>query len=214
MIATDDYLNAWHEAADPRHPDSIDPSPPQMTFERPHGTIPTFALILNQPRRRAIQWKQTGYIGKRRLEWNLVGEIETTQATTFQLVLLVDRRLRIEKLSVMENDAERRVRRTESRGDPSRVVLFLSDKTQGKQIITLRGSMPITPGTPIVLPSIRPEDCEVADARLVLTRDSDVDVTFKPPGEWKQLAIDETVPLEGLTVLGAFQITDLALTRN
>ncbi|MGC5340934.1 hypothetical protein ACPXBC_30695, partial [Escherichia coli] len=79
-----------------------------------------------------------------------------------------DRRLRVEKISVKENGAERRNRWTESRTDPSRVVLFLSDKSQGKQTITLQGSIPITPGSPIQFPSIRPEDCEMTESRLIL----------------------------------------------
>lgn len=209
MISADAYLNAWIDAADPRHPESSIPRLPQMSFELPEGT-PTFTLIPLQPRRRAVQWTQSGFVGKRRLEWTLVGEIETSQAATFQSVLLVDRRLRIESISVMENDAERRTRWTESRSDPSRVVLFLSDKTQGRQVITLRGSLPITPGAPIVLPSIRPEDCEVVDARLMLTRDPDVDVTFTPPREWKNVSAEEHGATDGANAVGSFQVTDLS----
>lgn len=205
-ISSDAYLDAWIAAAKP------DRHEPQLTFELREGTIPAFTLVPFQPRRKATQWKQTGVIGRHRLDWTLVGEIETSHVSTFQTVLLVDRRLRIEEVSVKENDAERLVRKTESRADPSRVVLFLSDKTQGKQTITLRGSLPLIPGTPIALPFVRPEECDTTNVKVVLMRDPDVDVTFTPPPEWKIVPFDEPAVVNSQVNLpvqiGSFQLAD------
>lgn len=208
MISSDAYLTAWVDAADPRHPESMIPRLPQATFEGPNGVGPTFLLIPNQPHRKAVHWKQTGFLGKRKLEWTLVGEIETSDTPTFQTVLLVDRRLRIEDITVFENDAKRRFRWTESRADPSRVVLLLNERTKGKQTITLHGSLPMTPGIPVMLPNIRPEDCEVLDARIALTRDPEIDVAFNVPREWKNISAEEPVVTEGPVALGSFQIAD------
>ena len=213
-IATDAYLDAWEASADPRHSESIILRQPQFTFEQREAARPAFTLTPFLPKRRAIQWKQTGYIGRHRLDWTLVGEIETTHAPTFQTVLLVDRRLKIEKITVTENEALRESRWTESRGEPSRVVVFLNDRTQGKQTITLRGSVPLIAGTPITLPSVRAEDCENLNSRLILKRDPEVDVNFKSPPEWKPLPSDESSngPSKGdlPVLLGNFQITDPA----
>ena len=212
-ISTDAYLQAWEDATDPRHPEPGIPRPPQSAFELREGTTPVFALVPYQSRRRAIQWKQVGAIGKRRLEWTLTGEIETIQSSTYQSVINVDRRLRIEMVSVIENGAERRIRWTESRTDPSRVVIFLSDKTQGKQTITLRGSLPLTSGVAIALPFVRPEDCDITNSQLVLTRDPEVDVILTAPREWKpELDNSLAVKIEpdGQIVEGSFQVSDPA----
>ena len=212
-ISVDAYLQAWEDSADPRHPDTVIPRPPQSTFELREGTTPAFVLVPIQSRRRATLWKQAGSIGKRRLEWTVTGEIETLQSSSYQTVFSVDRRLRIEMVSVIENGAERRARWTESRTDPSRVVVFLSDKTQGKQIITLRGSLPLTSGVLIGLPFVRPEDCDVTSSQLVLTRDPEVDVTLTTPREWKP-DLDHSVVVKtepnGQIVEGYFQVSDLA----
>ena len=212
-ISADAYLQAWEDSTDPRHSEPGIPRPPQSAFELREGTTPVFVLAPYQSRRRAIQWKQVGAIGKRRLEWTLTGEIETVQSSTYQTVLNVDRRLRIEMVSVIENGAERRIRWTESRTDPSRVVVFLSDKTQGKQTITLRGSLPLTSGVAIALPFVRPEDCDITISQLVLTRDPEVDVILIPPREWKpefdNSTSSKTEP-DGQIVEGSFQVSDHA----
>lgn len=209
-ISPDAYLSAWFDAADPRHPESLIPHQPQSTFRLRPGTLtlPAFTLVPTVPHRKAIQWSQTGFVGPRRLEWTMVGEIETSQAPTFQTVLLVDRRLRIEKISVMENDAERLGYWTETRTDPSRVVLFLIDKTSKKQTITLRGSLPLLPGVPVALPSVRPEDCEMAESRLILMRDPDVEVAVVPPREWKTLNTEDASPVPSSVVMGSYLLPD------
>ena len=210
-ISPEAYFQAWSESVDPRHLDAAVPRQTQATFALREGTTPTFQLIPHHSRRRALQWRQIGAIGKRRLEWTLIGEIETTSSPTFQTVLLVDRRLRIEKISVVENDAERLIRPSEYRADPSRVVLFLRDKPQAKQTITLRGSMPLRSGVPIALPFVRPEDCEVTGGRLLLTRDPEVDVIVLSR-EWKTEGdpLGEMSPEhDGQIVVGRFQLTDV-----
>ncbi len=212
-ISVDAYLQAWEDSTDPRHPETGIPRPPQSAFELREGTTPVFVLVPYQSRRRTFQWKQVGAIGKRRLEWTLTGEIETVQLSTYQTVLNVDRRLRIEMVSVIENGAERRTRWTESRTDPSRVVVFLSDKTQGKQTITLRGSLPLTSGIAITLPFVRPEDCDITNSQLVLTRDPEVDVILTAPREWKpEIENSNTAKTEpdGQILEGSFQVSDPA----
>lgn len=211
-ISAEAYFQAWNDSADPRFTDMAVPRQTQATFGLREGTSPSFQLVPYQTRRRATQWKQTGAIGKRRLEWTVSGEIESTSSPTFQTVLLIDRRLRIEKISVIENGAERLIRPSpvDYRGDPARVVLFLSDKPQTKQQITLKASMPLRSGVPVALPYVRPEDCEVVGGRLVLTRDPEVDVTL-PPKDWKldsDPKSDRSSDQDGQLVIGQFTLTD------
>ena len=209
-INGENYLQAWIDATAPLLSETVVPTQAQIAFELRAAATPTFVLNSYLPRRRAVQWKQSGSIGKRRLEWSLVGEIETSLAPVFQTVLDVDRRLRIEKISVIENGAERRIRWTESRTNPSRIVIF-HDKSQGRQTISLRGSLPIRSGVPINLPFVRPEDCDVANAKLVLTRDPEVDVVLTPPRDWKAdsdgLSAANVEP-DGQLLLGRFLLPD------
>lgn len=212
-ISSDVYLDAWKSAADPGQLESLIRHQPQFTFELREGTIPSFTLMPYPLRRRAIEWKQFGYVGRHRLEWMAEGEIETSHASIFQMAFFVDRRLRIEEVSVKENDAERKTRWAELRADPSRVVVFLSDKTQGVQKIKLRGSLPLVSGTPIPLPSIRVEDCEMGNTQLVLAHDPDIEVNFTPPPEWKLQPIDDSSLHSfhpgSVKVIGTFLLNDL-----
>ena len=214
-ISSDAYLQAWSKMIDPRHTDTVVAPQMQSTFELREGTIPTFTLVPLLPRRNVTQWRQTGSIGKRRLDWTLVADVETTQAPTFQTSLIVDRRLRIERISVVEAGAERFLRWTETRTDPSRVVIFLVDKTQGKQTITLRASMPLQSGTTTSLPFVRPEDSDISSgtARLSLTRDPDVDVSLTIPREWTpdiDGANASGIDRDGRVSQGQFRLSDLA----
>lgn len=192
-ISPEAYLDAWNSSNDPRNGESLITDQPQFAFELREGVSPSFSLSPHHARRKAIQWRQIGFVGSHKLEWTVEGEIESSFVPTFQTVLLVDRRLRIEDISIKENRAERLSRWTESRDEPSRVVLFQNDRTQGIQRIRLRGSMSVSPGTPITLPTIRVEDCEMADDRLILTRDPEIDVAFDPPSDWLPLPPDGNV---------------------
>ncbi|WP_397569681.1 hypothetical protein [Schlesneria sp. T3-172] len=209
-ISPESYLQAWIDATAPVLLETVVPTQAQTAFELRAAAAPTFSLVPYQPRRRAMQWRQSGSIGKRRMEWSLVGEIETSLAPVFQTVLDVDRRLRVEKVSVIENGAERRIRWAESRTNPSRIVIF-HDKTQGRQTISLRGSLPIRSGVQINLPFVRPEDCDVTNSKLTLTRDPEVDVVLTPARDWKADTEGlSTVNFEqdGQILLGRFLLTD------
>jgi hypothetical protein len=185
-ISPTEFLHAWG--------DTPPTGRPQLVFQPREGSTPLFSVAPQLPRRRAITWNQTGHISKRRLEWSVVSQLETSQAPVYQHTLLVDRRLQIEAVSVMENGAERLVRWSESRhsASPTRVVLFLSDKTTGVQQLTLRASMPIRFGRNMTLPSIRCEEVELVESRWELFRDADVDVDLKLP---RQVPLLDALPL-------------------
>jgi hypothetical protein len=207
------YLSAWSSAAKTSQHESLPRHQPQKTFELREESIPMFTLIPHQTHRQAKQWTQVGLVGRNRLIWIAEGEIETTHSSTFQTTLLVDRRLRIEDISIKADDAERKTRWSESR-EHSRVVVFLSDQAQGKQTIRLRGSLPLVAGTPIQLPSVRIEDCDMGTTQLELFHDPEVDVELTSPPEWKADASEifnfniSRFQAGAVKRLGKFQLND------
>lgn len=175
VISTSDFLQSWGE-----------PPPTgrfQLIFQPREGTNAQFTIAPQVPRRRALSWLQTGTVGRRRLEWTVSARLETSQAPVYQHFLLVDRRLQIESISVTEAGAERLVRWSENRSgtSPTRVVLFLGDKTTGIQQLTLKGSLPTRFGRTTQLPSVRCEEAELVESRWELYHDPDVEVDLTLP---------------------------------
>lgn len=196
-ISSADFLQAWG-----------DPPPTgrlQFVFQPREGATPQFSLSPQIPRRRAIKWNQKGIVGRRRLKWNVTAEIETTQAPVYQHFLLVDRRLQIESIKVIEDGAQRLMRWSENRSSasPTRVILSLSDKTgnfgnerPGHQILEIECSMPTRYGRVMPLPFVRCEEAELVDSNWELFHDPDVEVDLTlsrgvPPFELNGPAADD-----------------------
>ena len=78
-----------------------------------------------------------------RIQWQTTAEIRTENAPAFVHVLRVDRRLKIDSISVREDDVERLVRFSQS-GDE--VTLFLRDRAAATQDLVLTAHMPLEPG--------------------------------------------------------------------
>lgn len=174
LVSSTEFLQAWG--------DSPPTGRPQLIFQPREGSLPQFTVTPQTPRRRVLSWSQSGTVGKRRLEWTVSARLETSQARVYQHFLLVDRRLQIESISVIEGGAERLVRWSENRtGSPTRVVLFLSDKTTGIQQLTLKGSLPTRYGRATPLPFVRCEEAELVESRWELFRDPDVEVDLTLP---------------------------------
>ena len=171
-LAAAEFIREWG--------DSPPTGRPHVVFQPREGETPQFSIAPQVARRRALRWTQTGHIGKRRLDWTLSAKLETTQAPVYQHVLLVDRRLQIETISVRENGAERLIRWSEDRArqnsSPTRVVIFLGDKTTGVQELTLTAGMPLRQGIALPLPFVRCEEAELVDSRWELFRDPELDV--------------------------------------
>ncbi len=171
-LAAAEFIQQWG--------DSPPTGRPHVVFQPRDGEVPKFSIAPQVARRRALRWTQTGHIGKRRLDWTLSAKLETTLAPVYQHVLLVDRRLQIETISVIENGAERLVRWSEDRvrqnSSPTRVVIFLGEKTTGVQELTLKAGMTLRQGRAVPLPFVRCEEAELVDARWELFRDPEFDV--------------------------------------
>lgn len=198
-----EFLQAWGE------------SPPtgrvQLVFQPREKSAIQFTVTPQVPRRRALSWTQSGVVGRRRIEWTLTARLETSQAPVYQHFLLVDRRLQIESISVIEAGAERRDRWYENRSgtSPTRVVIFLSDKTSGVQQLVVKASMPTRYGRPVPLPFIRCEEAELADARWELYHERDVEVDVQLPRGTPAFEPEEDATVEaGPELVARYQTTD------
>ena len=202
-LSAAEFLQAWG--------DSPPTGRPQVVFQPREGETPQFSIAPQVARRRALRWTQVGSAGKRRLEWTLDAKLEATQAPVYQHVLFMDRRLQIESISIRENGAERLIRWSEARppASPTRVVLFLGDKTTGVQELTLRASMPLRQGPAVSLPYVRCEEAELIDSRWELFRDPEVDVDLiLPRGVPGFEAKDDPATEEGPQLVARYQIAD------
>ena len=201
-VSSADFLQAWGD------------SPPtgrlQLLFQPREASTAQFTVSPQVPRRRVLSWSQTGTIGRRRLEWTVNARLETSQAPVYQHFLLVDRRLQIESISVIEGGAERLVRWSENRvgASPTRVVLFLSDKTTGIQQLVLKGSLPTRYGRVTPLPFVRCEEAELVESRWELFHEQDVEVDLTLPRGVPDFEPDETVETDGKQLVARYQTAD------
>jgi hypothetical protein len=108
-----------------------------------------------------------------RIQWKTTAEIRTENAPAFVHVLHVDRRLRIDSISVREDDVERLVRFSQTDDE---VTMFLRDRAAATQDLVLTGSLPIESGHATKFPTVSLLHAVVSDVRLAISHDSDVDV--------------------------------------
>ncbi len=201
-VSSADFLQAWGD------------SPPtgrlQLLFQPREASTAQFTVTPQIPRRRVLSWSQTGTVGRRRLEWTVNARLETSQAPVYQHFLLVDRRLQIESISVIEGGAERLVRWSENRvgASPTRVVLFLSDKTTGIQQLVLKGSLPTRYGRVTPLPFVRCEEAELVESRWELFHEPDVEVDLTLPRGVPPFEPDESTENDGRQLVARYQTAD------
>ncbi len=155
---------------------------PVVAYELSRPAKLTFELVALEPHRQ-VRLNQIGRISKSRLDWTFTAEIKTTNAAAFQHTLVLNQGLKIHSISVVEDEAERLAHWSQI-GD--RLVLFLKDRTlfladksTGIQNVVLHGSVPLSLGETVLLPSIGFEDATLVDAqvsKLRLYRDIDLAV--------------------------------------
>jgi hypothetical protein len=108
-----------------------------------------------------------------RLLWKTTAEIRVENAPAFVHLLHVDSRLKIESISIREDNVERLVRFSRSGEE---VTLFLRDRAAATQDLVLTGSMPVELGREMKLPSVSLVGATITDARLLLQPDAQVDL--------------------------------------
>jgi len=127
-----------------------------------------------------------------RLSWKTTAEIRAENAPAFVHLLHVDPRLKIESISIQEDNVERLVRYSRSGED---VTLFLRDRAAATQDLVLLGSMPVEFGREMKLPAVSVAGATVTDARLLLLPDAQVDISVsngpQPTAPMREERVDE-----------------------
>jgi hypothetical protein len=137
-------------------------------------------------------------------------EVAVDSAAAFQHVLLVDRALKIQSVSVREGGAERLAR---WRHDGNRLTLFLKDKTVGIQSVLLRGLLSTELSIPQTLPIIEFEEAATAESTLLLYRSPAVNIEVLPSEALRPRDVSALPPLTGSTAIGvaAFELLPSAV---
>ena len=103
--------------------------------------------------------------------------VSTTSGYLFQHRLTAPPGLKIEDVSLTEEDVER-VSRWSQNADGA-ITVFLNDAVSGQHELVLRGQLPISLGKPWPLPWIRVEQCRVRQAKTRLLRRPSVLLTVR-----------------------------------
>jgi hypothetical protein len=124
------------------------------------------------------------------IQWRTTAEIRTESAPAFVHVLKVDRRLKVDSVSVREDDVERLVRFSQV-GDE--VTLFLRDRATATQDLVLAGRMPLELAHATKLPSVSLSRAVVADAHLSISHDPGINVVVADSPGVSRAGIDRGI---------------------
>ncbi len=117
-------------------------------------------------------------------------QVTTTSGYLFQHSLTAPAGLKIEEVSLLEDDVERASRWSQEAD--GRLTVFLNDAASGSQRFLLRGRLPIQAGKASPLPQVRLEQCQLHSATIRLFRRRGVLLTIQgsrqpaaaePPGD-------------------------------
>jgi hypothetical protein len=120
-----------------------------------------------------VRISHEGKLTADRLTWKTTAEIRVESAPAFVHRLRVDPRLKIDSISIQEDDVERLVRYSRSGQD---VTLFLRDRAAATQDLVVSGSMPLELGHETKLPTVNLVGATITDARLLLEPGPQVDL--------------------------------------
>lgn len=168
---------------------------PQAFFQVVTDVPVAFRWSTVTQRRRLLSWQQRGEVVGSRLRWMLEADLETGPLPAYSHVLLVDRRLQIEQISVRERGAERRLRWTETRSTGTamtRVTLWLTDPALDLQHITLTAHLPLTEAGPLLLPNVRCEDADWVNGRIELQTSAGMQALWQSSRGLKRLSTSPT----------------------
>ncbi|MDB5387005.1 MAG: hypothetical protein JWM11_2651, partial [Planctomycetaceae bacterium] len=156
---------------------------PQLAFHLLDPAAVKVGLKLLSPQR-VVRMTTVGVLGSRQLQWNVNATIEVQNAAAFSHQLEVDPRLAITNVSIQEDAANRLLRWTRS---GNLLQVFLRDKTTGTQTLSLQGTMPTQIPQELALPTIKFQDATLADAKLQLYQESDLEVELADSNKWERL---------------------------
>jgi hypothetical protein len=168
--SVDQFLKEWN----------ADGARPQQAFELDRNFVLNLAVekksISPAVRRSSVGWVRPG-----RLDWTYLAEVEQPVIPRFVYRLQVDPRLRIRKVSVQEDGAERLLRWSHLRDT---LILFLNDRATRTQTVRVEASLPLAADQEIELPRIQFVGAVPGPERMVLYHDPDVEVRLANPNDF------------------------------
>ena len=165
--------------------------PPEAIYHMDPNSRVEFQLVPKQPRRQ-VRLEQAGRLRDRELLWDVSGEISLTNAAAYRHMLHVPRELRIDSISVLEDETERLARWSRS-GES--ITLYLSNGSTGKQRLQIRGHQTIYPDTEHAFPVVSVLNARHEDTTIRLFSDPSLDVRINDSahsGETKTLTGGES----------------------
>ncbi len=179
-VAVSDFLNAWGAAE----------GKPQAAYRLPAGeTDWTISTRPHEPRSTSDQILTLSY-DVDHVDLVFEAQVTTTSGYLFQHSLTAPAGLKIEEVSLLEDDVERASRWSQE--PDGRLTVFLNDAASGSQRFLLRGRLPIQAGKAWPLPQVRLEQCQLHSATIRLFRRRGVLLTIQgnrqpaaaePPGD-------------------------------
>ncbi|MEN6407213.1 MAG: hypothetical protein ABFC77_12165 [Thermoguttaceae bacterium] len=189
-VTASDFLKAWGSAS----------AKPYAAYRLPSGEVDwTVSTRPHEPRSQLAQVVTLSF-DRRRVDLGLDAQVTTASGYLFQYRLAAPVGLHIEDVSLREGDVERAGRWAQ---DPDGVItVFLNSAASGQQRLTLRGWMPVSPGTPTALPRIRIQQCERRDSVVRVFQRPGASVVLR--GGSKQSGAGPTPSETARTDLGQF----------
>lgn len=128
--------------------------------------------------KRSARINQTIVVNRKNIDWTFSAEMRISQAPAFRHNIRVPQGLRIESLSVKEDDVERLAHWHRT---GNQITLFLKNKTTGLQDLTLKGWLPIRKLGSLKLPLIQLEGVDTEESILSLYRKPQIEVQLTSP---------------------------------
>ncbi|WP_417391387.1 hypothetical protein [Gimesia sp.] len=155
---------------------------------------------------RSARITQSLVVNQKSIDWTFSAELRISQAPAFRHILTIPAALRIESLSVKEEDVERLAHWHRA---GNQITLFLKNKTSGLQDLTLKGWLPVRSMGHMKIPEIQIEQTRIEDTQLTLHQKPQLEVKLTSP-EFRRVQDDTAQPssVEHLTFVGRFQATD------
>jgi hypothetical protein len=162
-----DFLKAWGAAE----------GKPLAAYLLPAGESDwTISTRPREPRSTSDQIATLTY-DEDHLEVLFEAQVTTTSGYLFQHVLRAPAGLKIEEVSLLEDDVERAGRWAQAAD--GRVTVFLNDAASGSQRFLVRGRLPIQVGKAVPVPCLRLEQCQLHAATMRLCRQRGVLLTVQ-----------------------------------
>lgn len=179
----DEFVNEWGKTSIGLKPQAayslLDPVPLKIGLRALHA-------------QRVVRMTAVGVLGSRHLQWNLNATIEVQTAAAYSHQLEIDPRLNVISVGIQEDAANRLLRWTRT---GNILHVFLQDKTTGTQTLTLQGTMPTQVPQELALPIIKFANATIADARLQLYQEPDLEVEVADLEKWEQLEVPSELRL-------------------